>query len=123
MNAGGDRLAGINSSGGTNSIKNNTIRDLQSNGSGTGFSFLPVGIYFTASTAGNNIEGNTISNVNNGIVVVGPTAAADANTGIDIGTFEIANENNSIIGNNQTATNFRYGTIGDTYAIFAIVLT
>ena len=44
------------------------------------------------------------------------------NTGIDIGTFEIANENNSIIGNNQTATNFRYGTIGDTYAIFAIVL-
>ncbi len=41
------------------------------------------------TTAGGNsglkIYGNNISNVNNGIVVVGPTAAADHNTGIDIG--------------------------------------
>ncbi len=41
------------------------------------------------TTAGGNsglkIYGNTISNVNQGIVVVGPTAAADMNTGIDIG--------------------------------------
>ncbi|MGI8964859.1 MAG: beta strand repeat-containing protein, partial [Limisphaerales bacterium] len=41
------------------------------------------------TTAGGNsgmkVYGNTISNVNMGIVVVGPTAAADANTGIDIG--------------------------------------
>lgn len=42
----------------------------------------------TSSTGGNSglkIYGNTISNINLGIVVVGPTAAADANTGIDIG--------------------------------------
>ena len=44
------------------------------------------------------------------------------NTGIDISTFSIPNENNVIFGNNQTSTNFRYGTIGDTYAIFALVL-
>lgn len=44
------------------------------------------------------------------------------NTGIDIGMFEISNPNNAIIGNNQTATNFRYGTTSDTYAIFAMVL-
>lgn len=44
------------------------------------------------------------------------------NTGIDIATFSLPNENNFIIGNNQTSTNFRYGTVGDTYAIFAIAL-
>lgn len=43
------------------------------------------------------------------------------NTGIDIGLF-VPNTNNAIIGNNQTATNFRYGTTADTYAIFAMVL-
>lgn len=44
------------------------------------------------------------------------------NTGIDIATFSVPNENNSVIGNNQTSTNFRYGTVGDTYAIFALAL-
>jgi gliding motility-associated-like protein len=44
------------------------------------------------------------------------------NTGIDIATFSVPNDNNAVIGNNQTRTNFRYGTIGDTYAIFALVL-
>ncbi len=44
------------------------------------------------------------------------------NTGIDIATFSLPNENNAIIGNNQTSTNFRYGTVGDTFAIFAIAL-
>lgn len=44
------------------------------------------------------------------------------NTGIDIATFSLPNENNQVIGNNQTSTNFRYGTVGDTFAIFAIAL-
>jgi gliding motility-associated-like protein len=44
------------------------------------------------------------------------------NTGIDIGLFDIPNPNNTIIGNNQTAANFEYGTTSDTYAIFAMVL-
>ena len=44
------------------------------------------------------------------------------NTGIDIATFSLPNENNLVIGNNQTSTNFRYGTVGDTFAIFAIAL-
>jgi gliding motility-associated-like protein len=48
--------------------------------------------------------------------------ALSNNTGIDIATFSLPNENNSVIGNNQTSTNFRYGTVGDTYAIFAIAL-
>ena len=62
-----------------------------------------------------NFFNSSITNTNRNPVLAN-------NTGIDIGTFEISNENNSIIGNNQTATNFRYGTVGDTYAIFAIVL-
>ena len=44
------------------------------------------------------------------------------NTGIDISTFDIPNSNNSVIGNNQTSTNFKYGTGGDTYAIFAMAM-
>ncbi|MFN5803808.1 MAG: hypothetical protein ACK420_00610, partial [Sphingomonadales bacterium] len=52
--------------------------------------------------SGLKIYSNTISNVNNGIVVVGPTAAADANTGIDIGGTSLATGN--------TLTN--YGTTG-----------
>ena len=42
----------------------------------------------TGAAGGNSglrIYGNTIQDVNNGIVVVGPTGAADANTGIDVG--------------------------------------
>ncbi len=44
------------------------------------------------------------------------------NTGIDIASFDIPNTDNSVIGNNQTTANFKYGTNADTYAIFAIVL-
>ena len=44
------------------------------------------------------------------------------NTGIDIHMFNVPNTSNSVIGNNQTSTNFRYGTGGDTYAIFSIAM-
>jgi hypothetical protein len=59
----------------------------------------------TGATGGNHnlkIYGNSISNVNNGIVIVGPTAAADANTGTDVGGSSLAQGN--------TLTN--YGTTG-----------
>jgi gliding motility-associated-like protein len=45
------------------------------------------------------------------------------NTGIDIHNFTLPNTNNAIIGNNQTSTNFKYGTAGDTYSIFSIVMS
>lgn len=44
------------------------------------------------------------------------------NTGLDISMFDIPNPNNSVIGNNQTSTKFRYGSTGDTYIIFAVAL-
>ncbi len=66
------------------------------------------------TTAGGNsglkIYGNSISNVNQGIVVLGPTAAADHNTGIDIGGAS------ALTGN--TLTN--YGTTG-TFSAYANV--
>jgi trimeric autotransporter adhesin len=50
----------------------------------------------TGATGGNSglrIYSNTINNVNNGIVVIGPTAAADANDGVDIGGASAATGN------------------------------
>ena len=44
------------------------------------------------------------------------------NTGMDIAVFEIDNENNEVIGNNQTETNFFYGSTYDVYAIFNITM-
>ncbi|MBY0486587.1 MAG: hypothetical protein K2P85_05280, partial [Flavobacteriaceae bacterium] len=44
------------------------------------------------------------------------------NTGIDIHMFNVPNVGNAVLGNNQTSTNFRYGTGGDTYAIFSIAM-
>ncbi len=66
------------------------------------------------TTAGGNsglkIYSNTISNVNNGIVVVGPTAAADFNAGIDIGGASAATAN--------TISNF--GTTGTFSSYIAV---
>lgn len=44
------------------------------------------------------------------------------NTGIDIAMFDIDNNNNSIIKNNQTSTKFRYGSTQDTYVISTIAM-
>jgi trimeric autotransporter adhesin len=60
--------------------------------------------------SGLKIFSNTISNVNNGILVLGPTAAANFNTGIDIGGSSTATAN--------TISNF--GTTG-TFSAFANV--
>lgn len=66
----------------------------------------------TTTTGGNSglkIQSNTISNINQGIVIVGPTAAADANTGIEIG---------GTAGTANTISN--YGTTG-TFSAYANV--
>ncbi|RZJ33518.1 MAG: hypothetical protein EOO51_13610, partial [Flavobacterium sp.] len=44
------------------------------------------------------------------------------NTGLDISSFYIENDNNQNITNNQTSTSFRYGTNQDTYVIFAFAM-
>jgi len=69
-------------------------------------------------------SGNTTDNFFNSSINAGGTRNLNLqnNTGIDIAMFNVANSNNSVIGNNQTATNFRYGTNNDTYSIFAIAM-
>ncbi|MDY0142465.1 MAG: HYR domain-containing protein, partial [Bacteroidales bacterium] len=45
------------------------------------------------------------------------------NTGLDISMFDIPNAGNSVIKNNQTSVNFRYGTTQDTYTIFMLAMS
>ena len=83
-------------------IQNNTITLNRTNANTLGIysnsthTATSVGTSATATgTAGGNsglkIYSNTISNVNQGIVIVGPTAVADANTGIEIGGASLGN--------------------------------
>lgn len=69
------------------------------------------------TTAGGNsglkIYGNNISNVNNGITVVGPTAVADQNNGVDIGGAG-AGTANSITNYGTTGTFSTYANVSGT---------
>ncbi len=69
------------------------------------------------TTAGGNsglkIYGNTISNVNQGINVTGPTAAADLNTGLDIGGTS-AGQGNSITNWGTTGSFSAYANVSGT---------
>ncbi len=75
------------------------------------------------TTAGGNsglkIYSNNISNVNNGIAVVGPTAAADFNNGIDIGGTSSATANT--ISNYGTTGTFS-GYIAVSGTIFGVLI-
>ena len=68
----------------------------------------------------NTIDNFFNSTINNGNTNRNPNLIN--NTGIDIALFDVPNTDNSIIGNNTTTANFKYGTNADTYAIFAIAL-
>ena len=71
----------------------------------------------------NHSKNTTTNFFNSSINVVGARfPSLENNTGIDVAILDIPNTNNSIIQNNQNSTNFRYGTNGDTYSIFAIAL-
>jgi hypothetical protein len=68
--------------------------------------------------------GNTAANFFNSSIFTGSNQRNPNllnNTGLDICTFDIPNQGNTVIANNQTSTTFRYGTTQDTYVIFAMV--
>ncbi len=72
-----------------------------------------------------NHDLNTATNFFNSSIQTGGNARNPNllnNSGLDIAMFEIPNPDNSVIGNNQTSTNFRYGSMGDTYIIFAVAM-
>ncbi|MBU3682169.1 MAG: hypothetical protein FGM16_09555, partial [Flavobacterium sp.] len=70
-------------------------------------------------------SGNSPTNFFNSSIITGGLRSPYLvnNTGIDISMFTVPNTNNNVIGNNQTSTNFMYGTNGDTYSIFAIAMS
>ncbi|MFN5774351.1 hypothetical protein, partial [Flavobacterium sp.] len=79
----------------------------------------------TANYTNLSHSGNTATNFFNSSIVTGGNTRnpnLQNNTGIDISMFTLNNTNNSIIGNNQTSTNFQYGSGGDVYAIFNITM-
>ncbi len=76
--------------------------------------------YLSLSDSANSTTNFFNSSVNTGGNLRNPNLAN--NTGIDIHMFDVPNTSNSVIGNSQTSTNFRYGTSGDTYAIFSIAM-
>ena len=45
------------------------------------------------------------------------------NTGVDFSMFTIPNAGNSVIGNNQTATTFRFGSTSDVFTIFGFAMS
>ncbi|WP_309640571.1 hypothetical protein, partial [Flavobacterium sp.] len=69
-------------------------------------------------------SGNTTGNFFNSSINAGGIRKPNLvnNTGIDICMFNVPNTGNTVIGNNQTSTSFKYGTSSDTYSIFAIAM-
>ncbi|PBJ09049.1 gliding motility-associated C-terminal domain-containing protein [Flavobacterium sp. ACN6] len=76
--------------------------------------------YLSLSRPGNSPTNFFNSSINTGGNARNPNLAN--NTGIDISMFNLPNENKDIIGNNQTSTGFRYGSLIDSYVIFSIVM-
>ncbi|MAL23291.1 SprB repeat-containing protein, partial [Xanthomarina sp.] len=71
-------------------------------------------------------SGNSTNNFFNSFIQTGGNPRninRQNNTGLDIAMFDVPNPNNSIINNNQTSTQFRYGSTQDTYIIFNIVFS
>jgi len=79
----------------------------------------------TANYTNLSHTGNSTSNFFNSSINAGGTRNPNLsnNTGIDIALIDVPNDDNAIIGNSQTSTNFRYGTSGDTYSIFAMAMS
>lgn len=76
--------------------------------------------FLSLSRPGNSPNNFFNSTINTGGNTRNPNLAN--NSGMDISMFDLPNTNKDIIGNNQTATTFRYGSTVDTYVIFSIVM-
>ena len=72
--------------------------------------------------------GNTTTNFFNSSIFPLPTAGNSNpnlvnNTGVDFSMFTIQNDSNSVIGNNQTSTTFRFGSSSDVFTIFGFAMS
>lgn len=71
---------------------------------------------------------NTIDNFFNSSIFPVPAAGKSSpilqnNTGVDFSMFTIPNPGNSVIGNNQTSTTFRFGSNYEVYTIFGFAMS
>lgn len=75
--------------------------------------------WYRLSHSGNQVD----DFFNSSILTGGNTRVPNRlnNYGMDVAMFDLPNSNNQIIGNNQTRTKFRFGTVQDTYVIYNIV--
>lgn len=75
-----------------------------------------------------NHSGNTTNNFFNSSIFPVPTAGTSDpilqnNTGVDFSMFTIPNAGNTVIGNNQTSTTFRFGSTYEVYTIFGFAMS
>jgi trimeric autotransporter adhesin len=75
-----------------------------------------------------NHAGNTTSNFFNSSIYPIPTVGTSNpilqnNTGVDFSMFTIPNTENTVIGNNQTSTTFRFGSTYEVYTIFGFAMS
>jgi hypothetical protein len=75
-----------------------------------------------------NHSGNTTTNFfNSSIYPVPATGTSDPilqnNTGVDFSMFTVPNTGNTVIGNGQTATTFRFGSTYEVYTIFGFAMS
>lgn len=75
-----------------------------------------------------NHTGNTTSNFFNSSIFPVPTVGnsnpiLQNNTGVDFSMFTIPNTGNTVIGNNQTSTTFRFGSTYEVYTIFGFAMS
>ncbi|RVT77498.1 hypothetical protein EOD40_06760 [Flavobacterium sufflavum] len=75
-----------------------------------------------------NHAGNTTSNFFNSSIYPVPTTGTSNpilqnNTGVDFSMFTIPNTGNTVIGNNQTSTTFRFGSTYEVYTIFGFAMS
>ncbi|MES2240032.1 MAG: LamG-like jellyroll fold domain-containing protein [Bacteroidota bacterium] len=75
-----------------------------------------------------NHANNTTSNFFNSSIYPQPAVGASNpilknNTGVDFSMFTIPNTGNTVIGNNQTSTTFRFGSTYEVYTIFGFAMS
>lgn len=71
-------------------------------------------------------SGNTTNNFFNSSILTGGNNRNPNlvnNTGIDVAMFEINNTNNSLITNEQTDASFRFGTTGDIFSVYLLIMS
>jgi len=85
-------------------------------------------VYNTTNYLTLNHAGNSTTNFFNSSIYPVPAVGTSNpilqnNTGVDFSMFTIPNANNSVIGNNQTSTTFRFGSTYEVFTIFGFAMS